>query len=88
MSIGTRAATCSQCGKRLNRKHWYYRNGKYYCKRRCWDTEQDKAAAETAKAPAGEHAPKEEAPKQDAQKKDEAPKKEQAPKNEEAGAST
>ena len=56
MSIATRAAACSSCGKRLNRKQWYYRNGKYYCKRRCWVTESAKAAAEAkekaAKAPA------------------------------------
>ena len=50
MSIGTRAAACSSCGKRLNRKQWYYRNGKYFCKRRCWVTEQEKAATESAKA--------------------------------------
>ena len=50
MSIGTRAAACSSCGKRLNRKQWYYRNGKYFCKRRCWVTEQEKAAKEAAKA--------------------------------------
>lgn len=48
MSIGTRAAACSSCGKRLNRKQWYYRNGKYFCKRRCWVTEQEKAAKEAA----------------------------------------
>ena len=46
MSVGTRAAACSSCGKRLTRKHWYYRNGKYYCKQRCWATEQEKAAKE------------------------------------------
>jgi hypothetical protein len=62
MSIATRAAACSSCGKRLNRKQWYYRNGKYYCKRRCWVTESAKASAETkekaakAPAPAGEGA--------------------------------
>ena len=50
MSIGTRAAACSSCGKRLNRKQWYYRNGKYFCKRRCWVTEQEKAQTEAAKA--------------------------------------
>ena len=52
MSIGNRAATCSSCSKRLTRKSWYYRNGKYYCKRRCWDTEQAKAAKEAAKGEA------------------------------------
>ena len=59
MSIATRAATCTACGKRLNRKRWYYRNGQYFCKKRCWVTEQekvaDKAAKEAAKAaPAAE----------------------------------
>lgn len=53
MSIGTRAATCTSCGKRLTRKHWYYRNGKYFCKQRCWDTEQAKAAADAAKSETG-----------------------------------
>ena len=56
MSLNNRTSACTVCGKRLNRKSWYYRNGKYYCKRRCWDTEQEKgpqAAAEGAAAPAG-----------------------------------
>ena len=52
MSIGTRAAACSSCGKRLNRKQWYYRNGKYFCKRRCWVTEQEKAAKASDEAKA------------------------------------
>ena len=47
MSIATKAATCTSCGKRLNRKSWFYRNGKYFCKRRCWDTEVDKMAKES-----------------------------------------
>ncbi len=50
MSIATRAPTCASCGKRLTRKQWYYRNGRYFCKRRCWDTEREKASAEAAKA--------------------------------------
>jgi len=49
MSIATRAATCSSCSKRLTRKQWYYRNGAYYCTRRCWVTEREKAAQEAAK---------------------------------------
>ena len=48
MSIGTRAAACTSCGKRLTRKHWYYRNGKYFCKKRCWVTESEKAEGERA----------------------------------------
>lgn len=56
MSIATRAAACSSCGKRLNRKQWYYRNGKYYCKRRCWVTESEKAEAEAKEKAAKEPA--------------------------------
>ena len=48
MSIATRAAACTSCGKRLNRKQWYYRNGKYFCKKRCWVKEVEKAAKESA----------------------------------------
>ena len=48
MSIATRAAACTSCGKRINRKQWYYRNGKYFCKKRCWVKETEKTAAESA----------------------------------------
>ena len=48
MSIATRAAACTSCGKRLNRKQWYYRNGQYFCKRRCWVKESEKTATEAA----------------------------------------
>jgi len=27
---------CIKCNKRLKRKYWYYRNGGYYCSKRCW----------------------------------------------------
>ena len=54
MSIGTRAATCASCNKRLTRKQWYYRHGKYFCKKRCWVTEDAKAKAEAAKQAEGE----------------------------------
>ena len=57
MSIGTRAAACTSCGKRLNRKQWYYRNGKYFCKKRCWVTESEKAVSEAKKAEAAKEAP-------------------------------
>ncbi|MBI3996037.1 MAG: hypothetical protein HY352_00105 [Candidatus Omnitrophica bacterium] len=57
MSIGTRAAACTSCGKRLNRKQWYYRNGKYFCKKRCWVTESEKTASEAKKAEAAKEAP-------------------------------
>jgi hypothetical protein len=46
--IGSRPATCANCGKRLTRKSWYYRNGKHFCKKRCWDKEVEKVSAEKA----------------------------------------
>ena len=49
MGVGDRPATCASCGKRLNRKQWYYRNGKFFCKKRCWVTEQGKVAKEEVK---------------------------------------
>ena len=27
---------CKKCNKHLSRKSWYYRNGEYYCTKRCW----------------------------------------------------
>lgn len=66
MSISTRAAACTSCGKRLTRKSWFYRNGKYFCKRRCWVTESEKVAkdkaAERAKAEAAKAEKAKEAP--------------------------
>lgn len=68
MSIATKAAQCTSCGKRLNRKSWYYRNNKYFCKQRCWDTEAAKMAkdkaekAEKAAAEKAEKAAKDAAP--------------------------
>jgi hypothetical protein len=65
MGIADRPATCTSCGKRLTRKQWFYRNGKYFCKRRCWEKETAKIAAEAAKlekeAPAEPAAPAKEA---------------------------
>ena len=58
MSIATRAAACTNCGKRLNRKQWYYRNGQYFCKKRCWEKETEKVAKDAAEKAAAA-APKE-----------------------------
>lgn len=34
-----RPANCVVCNKSIKlRKRWYYRNGKYYCTKRCWKT--------------------------------------------------
>ena len=54
MGVGNRSAACASCGKRLNYKQWYYRNGKHYCTKRCWITDRDKAAQDQAKAKASE----------------------------------
>ena len=56
MSIATRASACASCGKRLTRKQWYYRNNKYFCTRRCFETDAAKAAEEKAKASAAAEA--------------------------------
>lgn len=45
-----RPANCASCNKPIKKK-WYYRNGKYFCTKRCWTTsskkEKNKADAET-----------------------------------------
>ena len=46
---GGRPQTCFQCKKRLSRKQWYYRNGAYFCKKRCWVTEREKAVQTASK---------------------------------------
>lgn len=50
MGLNTRPATCASCGKRLSRKLWYYRNGAYFCKTRCWETEKAKRQEQAAAA--------------------------------------
>ncbi len=65
--MAERPNACSVCNKRLNRRHWYYRENGYFCSKACWHTAEEKAA--TAQA---EHA------KQDEAKAD-APKEEAKP---------
>ncbi|MCX5686032.1 MAG: hypothetical protein NTW09_00985 [Candidatus Omnitrophica bacterium] len=48
-------ANCAGCNKSIRKKRWYYRNGKTYCTKRCWQTtekkkKEEKAAAEKAAA--------------------------------------
>ena len=69
MSIGHRASTCASCGKRLTRKQWYYRNNKYFCKKRCWVTEAGKAAEAGAKEQPADAAKAEAKPAAAAEKK-------------------
>lgn len=52
MGVGNRPAACASCGKRLNYKSWYYRNGQHFCKKRCWVTEQAKVVKEQEAAKA------------------------------------
>jgi late competence protein required for DNA uptake (superfamily II DNA/RNA helicase) len=37
-----RPKNCSFCNKVLKPRSWYYRNGKYYCKKKCWIEERKK----------------------------------------------
>lgn len=48
-------ANCASCNKSIKNKRWYYRNGKYYCSKRCWQTaaKKEKAPAAPATPPAG-----------------------------------
>ena len=39
-----RPANCAGCKKSIKNKRWYYRNGKYYCTKRCWGTTNKKPA--------------------------------------------
>ena len=73
MGIHNRPANCSSCDKRLSLKSVYYRNGKWFCNRRCWDAEQVKQAEEAAK-----EKPKEETVKVKEPATPEAPKTEAA----------
>jgi hypothetical protein len=49
---------CEHCSKALGRVKWYYRDGGYYCTRRCWkefkikQEEEKKKKEEEASAPA------------------------------------
>ena len=46
-----RPANCAGCKKSIKNKRWYYRNGKYYCSKRCWSA-TTKKPAKTVEAPA------------------------------------
>jgi transposase-like protein len=39
---------CLGCGKPLRKIKTYYRDGKYYCAKKCWKTFLDKSKAEAA----------------------------------------
>jgi hypothetical protein len=52
----TRPTNCVQSNKRIRRKDWYYRDGKYFANKQCFklhaaaETEKAQKAAEAAKA--------------------------------------
>lgn len=39
-----RPDNCVGCKKSIKKKRWYYRDGLYYCTKRCWSTTTKKAA--------------------------------------------
>jgi len=41
---------CAGCNKSIRKKRWYYRNGKTYCAKRCWQTTEKKKKEEKAAA--------------------------------------
>ena len=49
VSVKTKPANCADCNKPIKKKRWYYRNGKYYCSKRCFN---NKAKKETKPAEA------------------------------------
>ncbi len=51
LSVGknARPKNCVQCNKTLKKK-WYFRNGKYYCTKRCWKGTLKKKEEPTAAA--------------------------------------
>lgn len=50
--MAERPSVCGHCGKRLSKKQWYYRNGGFFCKQRCFHEHVEKAAADKVKADA------------------------------------
>ena len=36
LAAKTKPTNCADCNKPIRKKRWYYRNGKYYCSKRCF----------------------------------------------------
>jgi hypothetical protein len=47
-----RPANCEGCKKSIKNKRWYYRNGKYFCTKRCWSATNKKKPAKAEELPA------------------------------------
>ena len=58
----TRPTNCAQSNKRIRRKDWYYRDGKYFANKQCFKlfVTQEAEKAAKAKASAAAAAPAEE----------------------------
>jgi len=39
-----KASNCVVCNKALKRGNWYYKNGKFFCTKRCWKKSTEKVA--------------------------------------------
>jgi len=44
VSVKTKPTNCADCNKPIRKKRWYYRNGKYYCSKRCFNNKAKKEA--------------------------------------------
>ena len=56
-----RPTNCAQSNKRIRRKDWYYRNGKYYANKQCfklYQTQEAEKAQKTKEAAGVQSAPK------------------------------
>ena len=52
VSVKTKPANCADCNKPVRKKRWYYRDGSYYCTKRCWTSAKKKAEKPQETAPA------------------------------------
>ena len=56
----SRPTNCLQSNKRIRRKDWYYRNGKFFANKQCfrlWQAQEAEKAAKAAAAKAAETKP-------------------------------
>ena len=70
--MADKPSTCPVCSKRLSKKQWFYRNGQYFDKKRCFYTAREKAEQENAKAKVEEAKAKDAQPQAAASEKTEA----------------
>lgn len=45
-------SNCAACNKSIKKKRWYYRDGKFFCTKRCWQSKvkKESSAAESTAA--------------------------------------